>query len=285
VTKRVVKVEQFSDDYHDFDMNELMNNKELMEQLLMMEQEEDKKQQDTLISKSYLPSTKELELIKTNLNDMDDIEIIEQSSIINYAQKFKIDKFEFGIQFMIFPKSFINIWLGFIGIISNQTRSIQPFGGGGIGGIQMGGPSQTTLITEHYMSNLMISIPHRKPLNDEFGQTNMSSITLIADSDQSMDDAKDNNGMGMDNGFMISVNDLSMKLSKMLTKISKSTVQISCDIPSKILNAPIQPPRMSRMRMDDDYRKNDMNETNMLFQIEKNVMNIYNEIKSQNSQK
>ena len=230
ITKHVVKVEHFSDDYHDFDMNELMNNKELMQQLLLMEQDE-----AIPILKSYLPSSKELELIKTNLNN-DDIEINEQSSIINYAQKFKIDKFQFAIQFMIFPKSFINIWLGFIGII-NQT--------------------QNNMINEHFMSNLMIAIPHRKPLNDEFGQTNWSSMPLLS---EPRNDTQDNNNNNDNNNtFMLSVNDLSIKLSKMITKISKSTVQISCNIPSKILN-----------------------ETNMLFEIEKSVMDIYNQIQSQN---
>lgn len=285
ITKKVIKVEHFSDDYHEMDMNELLNNRELMQQILLMEQQEEdiklkeieSKEDIKLSPKSYLPSKQELEIIKTNLSDIQDIEISESSSIINYAHKFKIDKFKFAIQFMIFPKAFINCWLGFIGTETEKPSSIPSMLGGlgGIGGQQMGGPismQRQDQQREHYLSNLIISIPHRKPLNDEFGKTTMSSMALISDSNDTV--SNDDDG----GNFVLSVNDLSMKLSKMLTRISKSTVQISCDIPLEILNAPIQNKRrFMRNRMDiDNFGMNDMNETNMLFQIEKTVMNIYN---------
>eukprot|EP01084_Bolivina_argentea_P190542 327405_1 len=265
VFKRVVKVETFSDDYNDFNMHELTQNKALMEQLLLMEQEESKNNNNDIIpsKKSYLPCDKELEMIKNNLSDIKDIEINEQSSIINYETKFQIDRFEFAIQFIILPKSYIHCWLGFIKTINiNMNKMRVPMGG--IGGQQMGGPIPTTnVIKDHYLSNLMLSIPHRKPLSDEFGKTTMSSIALITS-----DIINDKNNTQMShNDFMLSSNDLALKLSKILTKISKCTVQISVDIPSNILNAPI----LNRNR-------NDFNDTNMLFQIEKTVMNIYKNI-------
>ena len=291
IVSRVVKTEQFGDDYHDFDLRTLLENKELMQQFAMMEQEESKQNVQEIISlKSYLPSATDLESIRQNLGDIKDIEIHESSSIRNFEGKFEIDRFRFSIQFMIFPKSFIHCWIGFIGTVSpNVSRSAamtMPHSGG-IGGQQMGGPVMSMnahpdqVIKEHYLSNLMISIPHRTPVSDEFGVTNMSSMALI---NESMDIGNGGSGhpqgMNEENHFKISANDLAMKLSKMLSRSSKSTVQISCDIPSQIINTSIGNTRFQgmRRRMDDMER---MEEDSMLIQLERKVLSVFKEMQSE----
>merc|ERR1712228_237137 len=236
-------------------MNALKNNKELMQQLLQMEQEETK-QNDRMpiITKSYLPSSEQLEIIRSNLSDCPDIELNEESVIKNYETKFKIDRFQFGIQFMIFPKSFIHAWIGLIGTI---TKNQNP----------MNNVNHTNIIKQHYLANLMISIPHRKLLSDEYGQTSMSSMTLLSSASN-----QDSNSTQSSNEFLLSSNDLALKLSKMLTKKSKCTVQISCDIPAQILNAPIS-------------QRNRMNHTSLVFEIEKAVMSTYKKLSTKNIDK
>ena len=262
VTKRVVKVEKFSEDYHDFDMNALKNNKALMQQLLAMEQEESKQNNTetiTINAKSYLPSNEELKQIKENLSDSTEIELTAKSLIKNHETKFKIDRFQFGIQFMIFPKAFIHVWLGFIGTITKNQNPMN---------ITSSNSNYINVIKQHYLPNLMISIPHRKPLSDEYGQTSMSSMVLL--SSASNDNAQQQMSS---NDFLISSNDLALKLSKILTKISKCTVQISCDIPAQVLNAPMA----QRNRLNQ--------ETSIVFKIEEAVMSIHNNLKEKSMYK
>merc|ERR1712083_182998 len=97
----------------------------------------------------------------------------------------------------------------------------------------------------------MLTIPHRKPLSDEFGTTHMSSVALLSEPIPSMA-----TGMNEENHFKLSSNDLAMKLSKMLSKSSQSTVQLSCDIPSQIINASMRNGRYG-MRRDDMHNMND----------------------------
>merc|ERR1712129_41874 len=140
--------------------------------------------------------------------------------------------------------------------------------GAGIGGQAMGGPmSAPESAREHYLSNMAISIPHRKPLSDEFGSTKMSSLMLMSEEEETVHSGQSGYGQ-RDAMLVLSANEVALRLSKMLCRISKGTVQMTCDIPSRVLSAPI----VNRNRGWNQRAVCEDNSASMVHQIERRVM-------------
>ena len=171
-----------------------------------------------------------------------DIQILDSSeNSINIVYKLiKIEQFSqvsFGAQLIIYPRDQISIWLGIVNPSKSSNDSDDS--------IKTNQTDDTTMIPA--LNNLFLSLPHRKRMHNDIGNSNVSTVSLIL---SKINNETDNNNNNMQNrmggnmaGIKLDCDDFSQQLSRSLVQLSNKkysksmTFQVSCDIPNQVLSS------------------------------------------------
>lgn len=264
-----VTIEEFTDDYNE-DINScILGNPSIMAMIAEMKEMSIMSQTETenkliINDVCYHPSPEEIHLISDNLSSDNDIKVISNansnwnmSCTQNYEISFTIADYEFGVQCILFSKAFMFIRIVFIQQTQRTIAHPTLF-------TSMNDSSQMLHVSKE-MSNLVISVPNRKPMNDESGMSTISVIQLFNETiDNNAAEIMDENKNSEICSF-ISVTDVSLKLSKLMTKITGWTIELCADIPIYILNARI-----------GDFRSNE----HMYVELQKQMIEICNFLKN-----